>query len=72
MFFEALAEALERWFEEGKEAGLFLNDLPSRQLAEFILAQIQGSFLLRKTHKDPEILKSNFEVLGGLLKQWAA
>lgn len=72
MFFEALAEALEQWFEEGKEAGLFRNELPSRQLAEFILAQIQGSFLLRKTHKEPRILESNFEVLRGLLKQWSA
>ncbi len=72
MFFEACAEAMERCFDEGKEAGLFREGLPSRQLAEFVLAQIQGSFLLRKTHQEPQILEGNFEMLRGLLRQWAA
>jgi len=72
MFFGACTETMERCFEEGKQAGIFRQDLPSRQIAEFILAQIQGAFLLRKTHKAPKVLESNFEVLRGLMKQWAA
>ena len=71
MFFAACTEALERCFEEGKHTGAFRQDMPSRQFAEFFLAQVQGSFLLRKTHKEPEILENNFEVLRGLLKQWS-
>ena len=71
MFFGACAETMERCFEEGKEAGLFRPDLPSKQLSGFVLAQIQGSFLLRKTHKEPQILESSFEVLRGLLRQWS-
>jgi hypothetical protein len=71
MFFGACTETMERCLEEGKEAGLLSPDLPSKQLSEFVLAQIQGSFLLRKTHKDPKILESSFDVLRGLLRQWS-
>ena len=60
-----------RCFEEGKQAGIFRQELPSRHIAEFVLAQIQGAFLLRKTHKEPEVLENNFEVLRGVLKQWS-
>ena len=72
MFFTACAESIERCFEEGKDAGLFRKELPSKQLAEFVLAQIQGSFLLRKTHKEPHILESSFELLRSVLRQWSA
>ena len=72
MFFETCTESMEQCFEEGKQTGTFQQELPSRQIAEFILAQIQGAFLLRKTHKEPQVLDNNFEVLGGLLKQWSA
>lgn len=71
MFFSACTEAVERCFEEGKETGAFRQDMPSRQIAEFLLAQIQGSFLLRKTHKRPEVLDNSFEILRGFLKQWS-
>ncbi len=72
MFFLACTEAMERCFQEGKDAGLFRKELPSRQLAEFIFAQVQGAFLLRKTHKDPRVLESNFEMLRRLIREWAA
>ena len=72
LFFEACAETMERCFEEGKQAGIFRQELPSRQTADFVLAQIQGSFLLRKTHKEPGVLRNNLEVLRGLLKHWSA
>jgi TetR/AcrR family transcriptional repressor of nem operon len=71
MFFQACAEAMEHCFEEGKQAGVFQQALPSRQISEFILAQIQGSFLLRKTHKEPQVLEDNFEILRGVLKHWS-
>jgi TetR/AcrR family transcriptional repressor of nem operon len=72
MFFGACTEAMEQCFEEGKQAGIFRQELPSRQIADFILAQIQGAFLLRKTHKEPKVLENNFEVLRGVLRQWSA
>ena len=71
LFFLACAEAMERCFEEGKDAGLFRKEMPSRQVAEFVLAQIQGSSLLRKTHRDPGILERNFEMLRGLVRDWS-
>jgi len=71
-FFEACTEAMEQCLEEGKQAGIFRRELPSRQISEFILAQIQGAFLLRKTYKDPTVLENNFTVLRRFLKQCAA
>jgi TetR/AcrR family transcriptional repressor of nem operon len=70
-FFSNCAEATARCFDEGKQAGIFRQELPSRQMAEFFVAQVQGSILLRKTHKEPRVLESNIEVLRGFLKQWS-
>ena len=71
MFFSAGAARLEECFEEGRKTGDFKETLPSKQLAEFVLAQIQGSFLLRKTHKDFRIMQSNIELLRRLINGWA-
>ncbi len=62
-FFGNIARRLEECLDEGKEAGDFDETLPSAQLAEFAIAQIQGSFLLRKTHRDPELMRRNIEML---------
>jgi TetR/AcrR family transcriptional repressor of nem operon len=72
LFFKACTEALERCFEEGKDVGIFRQGLPSKRLADFVLAQIQGSFLLRKTHKEPRVLEDNLEVLRQVIRQWSA
>ncbi len=69
-FFRDGAQGLEKCFEEGKERGDFKKDLPSNQLAEFMLAQIQGSFLLRKTHKDFHVMETNIEMLRTVVKDW--
>ncbi len=69
-FFHTCMEALERCFEQGKIEGIFKDSLPSRALAEFALAQIQGAFLLRKTHKDPEVMERNVGLLRQMLDQW--
>lgn len=71
-FFKACAEALEACIEQGKKTGAFRSETPSREIAEFVLGQIQGAFLLRKTHKDPEILRRSVEMLRLFLDQWAA
>jgi TetR/AcrR family transcriptional repressor of nem operon len=69
-FFSTCASRLEDCFESGKVAGELRADLPSRQLSEFVLAQLQGSFLLRKTHKDTRILKGNIEMLRQNIHAW--
>jgi TetR/AcrR family transcriptional repressor of nem operon len=71
MFFRVCTEALEQCFEQGKKARVFKKGIPSKQLAEFVIAQIQGSFLLRKTHKDPKFIKGNIEMLRNVIKQWS-
>jgi TetR/AcrR family transcriptional repressor of nem operon len=69
-FFRAGADRLEHCFEEGKRSGIFREQLPSRQIAEFVLAQTQGTFLLRKTHKDPQVVERNINVLRHLIASW--
>jgi TetR/AcrR family transcriptional repressor of nem operon len=66
-FFASIAHRLEECFEEGKEAGMFRRTLRSRELAEFAIAQIQGAFLLRKTHKNPRVFEDNIDVLRQML-----
>jgi TetR/AcrR family transcriptional repressor of nem operon len=70
-FFREGAERLEQCFEAGKRVGDFREDLPSKQLSEFVLAQIQGSFLLRKTHKNYQIMESNIRMLRRVIEDWA-
>lgn len=70
-FFRTGAERLTECFEEGKREGDFRETLQSEQLAEFVLAQVQGSFLLRKTHKDPEVIERNFAMLREVITGWA-
>ena len=62
-FFRNIAERLEQCFEEGKQTGDFPKNMPSREAAEFAIAAIQGSFLLRKTHRDPKVMESNITML---------
>ncbi len=66
-FFANIASRLEECFEEGKTTGIFRETLPSRKLAAFAVAQIQGAFLLRKTHKNPQIFKDNIDILRQML-----
>ncbi len=69
-FFRNIADRLEDCFEEGKATGDFDESLPSREIAEFAIAVIQGSFLLRKTHKDPNVMDSNIEMLRQVFGRW--
>jgi TetR/AcrR family transcriptional repressor of nem operon len=67
-FFSAIANRLEQCIEEGQSVGEFAEDADPRQLAEFAIAQIQGAFLLRKTHKDPEVFRRNIEMLRKMIE----
>jgi TetR/AcrR family transcriptional repressor of nem operon len=70
-FFTLCVDRLEGCFEDGKRAGELRADLPSREIAEFGLAQLQGAFLLRKTHKDIGIMERNVEMLRQSINMWA-
>jgi TetR/AcrR family transcriptional repressor of nem operon len=69
-FFHNIVARLEQCFKEGKETGDFRKDLPSREVAEFAIAVIQGTFLLRKTHKDPKIMERTVKTLRQMLESW--
>jgi TetR/AcrR family transcriptional repressor of nem operon len=66
-FFSSIAHRLEECLDEGKAAGTFRPTLRSHELAEFAIAQIQGAFLLRKTHKDPRVFEDNIDILRQVL-----
>ena len=68
-FFGSIANRLEQCLDEGKSTGDFAEDTEPRQLAEFAIAQIQGAFLLRKTHKDPEVFRRNIEMLRKMIER---
>jgi TetR/AcrR family transcriptional repressor of nem operon len=70
-FFRNIAERLTHCFEEGKRTGDFPKGLPSPEVAVFAIAVIQGSFLLRKTHKDAAIFEKNIEMLRHMFGRWA-
>jgi TetR/AcrR family transcriptional repressor of nem operon len=67
-FFENIVHRLEQCLDAGKACGEFRDDLESRRHAEFAIAQIQGSFLLRKTHKDPGVMRRNIEMLREMIQ----
>jgi TetR/AcrR family transcriptional repressor of nem operon len=70
-FFRMCADCLEQCLEGGKKTGEFREDMPSRRLAEFVMAQVQGAFLLRKTHKDADIMRSNLGMLRQYVMTWS-
>ncbi|GAB4353986.1 MAG: TetR/AcrR family transcriptional regulator [Candidatus Abyssubacteria bacterium] len=66
-FFRNIAERLTDCLEEGKQTGDFSKALASREVADFAIAVIQGSFLLRKTHRDPKVMETNIAMLRQLI-----
>jgi len=69
-FFRNSSKRLEQCFEEGKETGDFKKDMCSVEVAEFAIAAIQGTFLLRKTHRDPQVMHRSIGVLKQMLGMW--
>lgn len=70
-FFGSVVHRIEECLEEGKRIGEFKDSMSSQRLAEFSIAQIQGSFLLRKTHKDPKVMTHNIEMLREIIDGWS-
>lgn len=58
-FFSLWKNSIEDCIIEGIDEGYFDEDLDSSTLADLILAQIEGSILLSKTHKSIETLKNS-------------
>lgn len=69
-FFRNVAERLTQCLEEGKKTGHFSKKMPSRDVAEFAIAVIQGSFLLRKTHRNPKVMENNIAMLRQSVTVW--
>jgi len=70
-FFQAITGRVQQCMEEAARAGAVRGDLPAREMAEFALAQIQGAFLLRKTHRDPQVIDRSVDMLRRMMQQWS-
>ncbi len=58
-FFSLWKNAIEECIVDGIHEGYFKEDIDTNSLADLILAQIEGSILLSKTHKSIETLKNS-------------
>ena len=65
--FDTWASGIAEVLERGQAEGTVRKDLNPRKLAHFLVAAIEGSFGLAKAAQSPALLRSNLEVLSGLL-----
>ena len=66
--FETWTDGFAELLRQGQAKGLVRRDLDPRKLAIFLVAAIEGSFGLAKSAQSPAMLRSNVEVLSGLLE----
>ncbi len=62
-FFGDYARSIESWYQEGVEKGEFRDDLSPSKVAQLVLSTINGTMVMTKTLKTPDIIKNNGEVL---------
>lgn len=65
--FARLASQIEAVLEELRAAGRLREGVEPKELALFILANLQGARLLGKASRDPQVLATCFELLKGHL-----
>jgi len=65
--FDTWIDGFARVLQQGQTAGSVRKDLDPRKLGTFLVAAIEGSFGLAKSSQSPAMLRSNLEVLSGLL-----
>lgn len=63
--------AVEQVIARGQQAGTIRNDLSSAQLADTVLAAIQGALILDLTHRRIQAMRSISTVISSLLKPTA-
>ncbi|MCJ8329511.1 MAG: TetR/AcrR family transcriptional regulator [Lentisphaeria bacterium] len=66
-FFEKYANAIQDCFRDGVANGEFRKDLENFDIGRFLVAQISGTMVLTRTHKNVDVIKNNREVLFQLI-----
>lgn len=62
-FFMRYAAYIENVIQEGMEEDEFRQSLIPREVAEAIICQIQGAYLLARAHQEPAVFRRNIEFL---------
>ncbi len=66
-YFIRFAAYIENVIQEGIEEDEFRQSLIPREVAEAILSQIQGAYVLARAYQDPQALRRNIEFLVNLI-----
>lgn len=60
-YFERYQQRLAECIQEGVQAGEFRSDVPPKLAAQVLLASMNGTIVLAKVHKRPQVLKENIK-----------
>lgn len=66
-FFMRYAAHIENVIQEGMEEDEFRQSLIPREVAEALICQIQGAYLLARAHQEPTVFRRNIEFLINLI-----
>lgn len=66
-FFERYQQTLSQCFKEGVELGEFRSDISPHLASQIILACVNGTMVLTKVHKKPQVMKENIRALISML-----
>ena len=66
--FETWTDGFAGLLRKGQEDGTVRRDVSPKRMARFLVAAIEGSFGLAKSAQSSSMLRSNLEVLSGLLE----
>ncbi len=66
-FFERYQQTLSDCFEEGVELGEFRSDISPHLASQIMLACMNGTMVLTKVHKKPQVMKENIRALMSML-----
>lgn len=66
-FFERYQQKLSSCFKEGAELGEFRSDISPHLASQIMLACMNGTMVLTKVHKKPQVMKENIRALMSVL-----
>lgn len=72
MFFQRYQQKLADCIREGVVRGEFRSDLSPDAAAQLLLAGMNGTMVLTKVHKDPQVMKDNIDTMLTLLSNQPA
>jgi TetR/AcrR family transcriptional repressor of nem operon len=66
-FFDKYASVIQECYRDGVANGEFRSDLEDFDVGHFVVAQMSGTMVLTKAHKNTDVMKNNCDVLFKLI-----